>query len=73
MSYKSDFDLNEIRKGRKIKRSNSDEFFEIGDFHPYVKGWELKPDGRNTLLLDGILLYVKPENILGRFELLDED
>ena len=74
MGYKKKFDITEISKGKVLKRisDGSDEYFEVGDYHPSVKGWELRPNGRNTYNWDGILLYVRPESISGRFELLDD-
>ena len=75
MGYTEKFDLDELSEGRIIRRIpvDTDEYFEVGDFHPEVGGWELRPDGRNTFNWDGILIYVRPESIKGKFELLIDD
>lgn len=75
MGYTREFNLNEISKGRKIRRVplDSDEYFEVGDFHPEVDGWEIRPDGRNTFNWDGILIYVRPKSIKDGFELFIDD
>lgn len=75
MNYTKEFELEELSKGRIIRRihEDTDEYFEVGDYHPEVGGWELKPGSRNTIDWDGILIYVRPENIKGRFELLEDE
>jgi hypothetical protein len=75
MGYTEEFNLDEISKGRKLRRVpvHLDEYFEVGDFHPEVGGWELRPYGKNIYRWDGILLYIRPENLKGRFELLKGD
>ena len=75
MNYTKDFSLTEISKGRILRRISVQpaEYYEIGDFHPEVGGWELRPNGKNIYRLEGVLLYIYPENIKGRFELREEN
>lgn len=75
MNYTGEFNLNEVSKGCRLRRVpvHPDEYFEVGDFHPEVGGWELLPNGKNIYRWEGILLYIRPENIMGRFELLKDD
>jgi hypothetical protein len=74
MSYIDDFNLSEISKGRILRRVpvQPDEYFVVGDFHPEVGGWELRPNGKNLYRWEGVLLYIRPENIKGRFQLKKE-
>jgi hypothetical protein len=75
MPYSRNFELSEIRRGRRIRRTpvHDDEYFEVGDFRPEIGGWELRPNGRDIYRWQGILLYLKPESIQGGFELFLDD
>jgi hypothetical protein len=75
MGYTREFDANKISKGCRIRRVpvHQDEYFEVGDFHPEVGGWELRPNGKNIYNWEGILMYLRPQDFKGRFELYTED
>lgn len=75
MPYSNNFEITEIRRGRRIRRTpvHDEEYFEDGDFHSEIGGGELRPNGKIIYRWQGILLYLRPESIIGRFELLVDD
>ncbi len=65
MPYTKDFSVSSIKKGSKVRRLiNEDEYeyYVVGNFYPKF-GFELRPSGRNTYAIDGILLYLRPDSI----------
>jgi len=75
MGFTSKFSVSEIRKGSIIRRfpEHLNEFFEVGDFHPELGGWELKPNGKDIYRWEGILLYLRPESVAGKFQLFKNE
>jgi hypothetical protein len=75
MNYKKNFDPNLLKKGSKLRRQldeNTYEYLSVGNYYPQF-GWELKPYGKSLYKSQGILLYIKPSDLPGEFELLMED
>ena len=71
MPYISNFDPQLISKGSKI-RSKIDndhyDYYTIGDFFPQF-GWEVRINKNLSYRTTGILLYIKPSDFPGIYEL----
>lgn len=61
MAYTKEYDIRGIKSGDQIrcKTGGKYEYFVIGDY--YVdRGWELMPNGHDSVELAGVLLYLHP-------------
>jgi len=73
MGSKKKINADNISKGMLIRKigDDSDEYYEVGDFYPQAGGWELRPNGKDTLNSRGVLFYLRPERIED-YESLDD-
>ena len=74
MSYIKNFNRNSIKKGVKLRLLGSDNnftYYTIGDFYPEF-GWEIKPKGFSGRRYKGDLLYIRPSDFPGNYELFIE-
>jgi len=74
MRYIKNFNRNSIKKGVKLRLLEDDNhfsYFTIGDFYPEF-GWEIKPKGHGGIRYTGNLLYIRPFDFPGDYELLSE-
>jgi hypothetical protein len=75
MKYYKNFNPSLLRTGSKLRRpldANTYEYLSIGNYYPQF-GWELKPNNKSLYKGQGILLYIKPSDLPGEFELLTEN